>query len=76
MEPFFTTQLLKVFLEVQQGAEQQYDDVLMTCQVCSSNFPIQKLHFCSQILDIKRNRLYPVFETQNSKRSRQSRTNL
>ena len=42
MEPFFSRQLLKVFLEVQQGAEQQYDDVLMTCQVCSSNFPIQK----------------------------------
>ena len=71
MEPFFSRQLLKVFLEVQQGAEQQYDDVLMTCQVCSSNFPIQKLHF-----NIKRNRLYPVFKTQNSKRSRQSRTNL
>ena len=64
---FFLETIVKIVLEVQQDVEQQYYGVLMTVK-CLQIFRIQKLHFRSQVLNIKHTQLYPGFKTQNSKR--------
>ena len=63
IEPSFLETVVKIVLEVQQGVEQQYYDVLMTCQVCSSDFSNAKITF-----SLTNTQTYPTLSSiQNTK---------